>query len=130
MGRRNPGRVVENVAQRIVVGDGSVTFEIRYLPFPSEIVATGERNGSDRNARDNSNPAHDLIDQVLTVFQIQGVDRMFSSDLGNLGITHAATALRFMSSIFAWSSVLNTLGSITPPRSALTLKPVPTGTTS
>lgn len=90
--------VVENVAQRIVVGDGSVTFEIRYLPFPSEIVATGERNGPDRNAEDNSNPAHNLIDQVLTVFQTEGVDRMFSSDLGNalggMKQRELATALR------------------------------------
>ena len=90
--------VVENLAQRIVVGDGSVTFEIRYLPFPSEIVATGERNSPDRNAQGNSNPAHNLIDQVLAVFQTEGVDRMFSSDLGKalggMKQRELATALR------------------------------------
>jgi hypothetical protein len=73
--------VVENVAQRIVVGDGSVTFEIRYLSLPSEILATGQRNGPNRNAHESTGTASHLADRVVTVFHSRGVDRLFSADL-------------------------------------------------
>jgi len=90
--------VVENVAQRIVVGDGSVTFEIRYLSLPSEIVTTGQRNGANRNVEDTTDRPTGIVDRILAVFHSSGAERLFSADLaealGGMTQRQLATELR------------------------------------
>ena len=43
-------RIVENITERIIVGEGEVTIHLAYLPSPSEVMAEGQRNftGSSR----------------------------------------------------------------------------------